>query len=379
MPPRQKILYLMHVHWDWIKQRPHFVAEYLNKEFNITVVFGANYRKSTISNDTNDLLTELIELSGLPYGRFRLISRLNSLVYRHKLKQYIRDSDIVWVTYPYLYEWVRGILPDTMRLVYDCMDDALEAPDVTKKLERRNSLFTLEGALLKRCDVVFVSSDNLRTKILDRYHVNPSVVHVVNNAIHISNKNQANHRSEEFIKIFNTLQSIYHKKIIYLGTIGKWIDFDLILESLEACPQVTYIFIGPLCGDVPKHERLLVFPPIPHDEVSEVMKLSDALVMPFKVSDFIQGVNPVKVYEYIFAQKPAIVVSYKETEKFSRFVHLYTNKNDYISIVNRVMAGTLKLIASPEECIQYINENTWANRVESMEFVLRSLLNQSRY
>ena len=368
----------MHVNWDWIKQRPHFVAEYLNKEFNMTVVHESSYRKSRLTNNHNDLMIEIIELSHLPYGRFQPIHRLNLLAYRHKLKNYIRRSDVVWITHPTLYDWVQGLIPDTVRLVYDCMDDALEDPNVTNDAGRRNFLFTLEDALLRRCDAVFVSSDNLKTKLLERYHVKSSNIHVVNNAINMNHKNQVNNLSAEFSKISDTLQSIYHRKIIYIGTISAWIDFDLILESLEECPNVTYIFIGPLLAKVPKHERLLVFLPIPHDEVFEVMKMSDALVMPFKVSNFIQGVNPVKVYEYIYAHKPAIVVSYKETEKFSRYVHLYTNKNDYMNIVKRLVAGTLQTIASPQECVQYINENTWATRVESMGLVLRNMLDQSR-
>jgi len=374
----KKILYLMHVNWDWIKQRPHFVAEYLNKEFHVTVVHESSYRKSRLSKNKNDLIIEIIELSHLPYGRFRPIHWLNLLAYRHKLKNYIRRSDVVWITHPTLYDWIQGLIPDTVRLVYDCMDDALEDPNVTNDVRRRNFLFTLEDALLRRCDAVFVSSDNLKTKLLERYHVKSSGIHIVNNAINMSNKNQVNNLSEEFSKISDTLQSIYHKKIIYIGTISAWIDFDLIMESLEECPNVTYIFIGPLLANVPKHERLLVFLPIPHDEVFEVMKMSDALVMPFKVSNFIQGVNPVKVYEYIYAHKPAIVVSYKETEKFSRYVHLYTNNNDYMNIVKRLVAGTLQTIASPQECVQYVNENTWAKRVDSMGLVLRNMFDQSR-
>lgn len=36
---KSKILYIMHVPWGWIKQRPHFFAEYLNKDFDVDVVY----------------------------------------------------------------------------------------------------------------------------------------------------------------------------------------------------------------------------------------------------------------------------------------------------------------------------------------------------
>jgi hypothetical protein len=36
--------------------------------------------------------------------------------------------------------------------------------------------------------------------------------------------------------------------------------------------------------------------------------------MPFQVTDLIQSVNPVKLYEYIYSNKASISVRYDETE-----------------------------------------------------------------
>ena len=44
MEQRKKILYLMHIPWGWIKQRPHFLAELLSIDFDVDVF----YKKPTI-------------------------------------------------------------------------------------------------------------------------------------------------------------------------------------------------------------------------------------------------------------------------------------------------------------------------------------------
>ena len=44
---RKKILYIMHVDWNWIKQRPHFIAEELTTWYDIKVVYPhAKHHKS---------------------------------------------------------------------------------------------------------------------------------------------------------------------------------------------------------------------------------------------------------------------------------------------------------------------------------------------
>jgi len=40
---KSKILYLMHVDWEWIKQRPQFIAEGLSKFYDVHVFFPVSY------------------------------------------------------------------------------------------------------------------------------------------------------------------------------------------------------------------------------------------------------------------------------------------------------------------------------------------------
>ena len=70
------------------------------------------------------------------------------------------------------------------------------------------------------------------------------------------------------------------------------------------------------------------------------------LVMPFKLDDLVQAVNPVKLYEYVYSHKPAIAIHYAETEQFEQFVHLYRYYKDSTSgSWNNLPAG----ICSPND------------------------------
>lgn len=363
----------MHVHWGWIKQRPQFVAEHLSLsgEYKVTVFCESSYKKETLVDKKPHSALEVNELSRLPFGRFRLIRWINSIFYKQQLKKALTKTDVIWITYPYLYEWIAGLNLDNIRLVYDCMDDALEAPNVRDNALIRSTLFSLEEKIVKHADVVFASSDNLKRKLVQRYALNPDAIHVVNNAMSIQNCTATTPYSHNFSTLKKSLLDEQKKKIMYLGTIGKWIDFNLIHKSLALFPDIVYVFIGPKENNPMPHERLLFFPPIPHHEVFDAMALADALIMPFVVSEFIMGVNPVKVYEYIHSTKPAIVVAYPETDRFSEYVNLYKNQEEFFELIDYLVSNKLGTKASAEKSSAYVHQNTWGSRSKFILDVLR--------
>lgn len=360
------ILYLMHVHWGWIKQRPQFLAEHLgiSSKYSVSVFCESSYKKHTLTENVPHHSITVNELSRLPFQRFRLIECINTFLCRLQLKKSIRKANIVWITHPYLYNWVSGEELKNARLVYDCMDDISEAPNVKNNQKNKEFVLNLEGEVVRRADHIFASSDNLKNKLIQRYSLNPESILVVNNAISIQSKaDKAITHSNAYTAIQKTLAQTHLKKIMYIGTIGQWIDFDLIHRSLDAFPDIVYFFIGPKESNPKQHDRLIFFPPIHHSEVLCAMTLADALIMPFELSEFIQGVNPVKVYEYIYSDKPAIVVGYPETEKFAKYVNLYHDEIEFFEILSRLVGGEVGVIAEQEESIRYVLQNTWESRV----------------
>ena len=65
----KQILYLMHVPWGWIKQRPHFFAEYLAKDLIVDVY----YKKAILVSKKNQLTLQQ-ENSTLSINGFRQIA-----------------------------------------------------------------------------------------------------------------------------------------------------------------------------------------------------------------------------------------------------------------------------------------------------------------
>jgi teichuronic acid biosynthesis glycosyltransferase TuaH len=366
----ETLLYLMHVNWGWIKQRPHFLAELLNNYFSVQVCFPKQYKNFNITRNIHDANLTLRELFRLPWVSH--FGKLNTTIRQYQIHKFIQDYDIIWVTHPYYFPDIEGALAPGQKLVYDCMDDNINFPEIISNKSLREQLFRYENGLVKKCDIVFCSSHYLKNTIEKRYAINDKLF-VINNAISPymwEHKNiidcSANSRFKEYLNCDLI-------RLVYIGTVSHWIDFDLIMASLAKYKEIAYFFFGPCDGNLPKHDKIYYLGPVEHNYLYDIMRHATALIMPFKVTELIKSVNPVKIYEYILGCKPALVKSYGEAENFGDFVYLYRSFEEYFNFIARLINNNLLLKKPTEQYKQFAQSNTWNHRTAEIVKLLKTL------
>lgn len=364
MLSKKRILYLMHIDWRWIKQRPHFIAEGLSAFSKVLVLYRlSRSRRKLPQNKSN-----VFRLPFLPTPRRILI--LDKIMQKLWLlligKLYFRP-DLIWLTHPYLYQY----LPVSLKKIpifYDCMDDVLAFPQNKKK---STLLFNLEKKLVNECIVVICSSEHLANVITSRYRVSKEKVIVIRNGI-----------SEEFLmkaKSFSLTEKSLSVKpagsfldIVYIGTISTWFDIESIQYCLEVHKDLRFHLIGPSDIVLPQHPRLLIYGAIEHDKLWSYVEKATALIMSFKHIPLVKSVDPVKLYEYIAFGKEIFCIYYDEIKRFSNFVHFYKNKEELSLLIEKLKSGRLCRKNSPDLRLKFISENTWENRIAQLNNFLTS-------
>ena len=258
----KQILYIMNVDWDWIKQRPQYLAEELTKYFFVDVVLPIKYRKHNNVKDRERQIP-LNYWFQLPFGRFSMIRKINNWLIYFYLKFIIKlqDYDLIWMATPIYFSVVKKIISDKQKVIYDCMDDSVEFPS----LKGVQEYCLNEKQLIERADHVFFSANYLRRVILKRYHINNIDSTIINNAL-----------IPKWVSVENSKKKIADGKIhiIYIGTIAQWFDFELIEKSLEKFSNIQYEFYGPIDkGVIFNHSRVIFHGPIPHSELMNVMQV----------------------------------------------------------------------------------------------------------
>jgi len=369
----KKILYLMHIPWGLVKHRPHFIAEHLSEYYKVNVFYKKVYKnnilaKNEILNDVDNI--EIKELFRLPFERYNLIQKISSIIIKFQLKKIINQFDIIWFTGANLFTTIKDILPKNIKIIYDCMDDTIEFFPEKSSFKIREKIINDERELIKRSNIIFTSSNYLKRKLISRYNINKKI-YLINNAIFLD-KIDSYYNIELPFYIKDKLEKI-KIKLMYIGAISKWMDLELIIQSLKQYKEITYIFFGSKYINLPKHSRLLYFGPIENKYIFKIMGEADALIMPFEVNELVLSVDPIKLYEYIFSGKPSISIDYGEILKFKEYVYLYKNKNEYLNLVKNIIKGNLPPKKSLEECRKFALENTWRKRVKNITSIIESI------
>lgn len=360
-----RIVIIMNVDWDWVKQRPHFIAQHLSRSHEVIVLYPFAWRRTHLSKNERDGV-RIYPFLRFPFGgRFAFVGKLNVLLLRMMTSVFLRwhRPDIVWISSPELFEYLPKHL--SAKLIYDCMDDVLA---FSRNASRRYWLEASEKELINSCSLVFCSSENLREKLIVRAG-NSERYSIVHNAFEpsaflgLTENPEAGKKAGQYV-------------LGYVGTISSWLDFEALITIVNAFPSVEIHLMGPIENlgmSLPQHERIKYLGVSRHCDLQMRVSRFDALIMPFKVTELIQSVDPVKLYEYIFFNKPIVSVRYPEIERFSDFVYFYENHEQLVAIFAKYSNVGFKKKYSSEARDRFIVANTWAQRVVCIEETLRQL------
>lgn len=359
----------MHVPWGWIKQRPHFFAEYLAKDCIVDLFY-----KKPILVSKRSLLTPKPENSNLVIKGFRQIAFDKIPVFKYLNLHFFNDFalnlqlpdfsnyDYVWFTCPSIYPLFKNRISDRNKVIYDCMDDILEFSFCRNNNLLREKMILAERELMERSDQIFCSSDYLKDKISNRSGLKKNIV-VLNNAIELPRSFSEELLPDHIHSICSLLEQ-YPYSLLYIGTISEWFDFDMLVKVLNRYEKLHLMLIGPSDVAIPSHPKIHYLGTVERTYIFSIMQKAWCLIMPFKINELIRSVNPVKLYEYIYAGKHIIAPEYGETVKFSKFVNLYKSERDFCDIIERIL-GIKKIDSDTLNNMRLFAENnTWYNRYQ---------------
>ena len=378
---KKKLLYIMSVDWNWIAQRPHFMALELAKYYEVTVVYPRYLYRPWKGQENVRAPGRCIGVPQIPFQETsKVLQRVSTRIFERYTGP-LQNYDIVWFGTPMFARLLPRSYSGTV--VYDYMDDiaALQTQEKVAEYVRRAHAY-----LLRRADLILVTSRYLMDG-LDRKARRKA--HLVRNAYKgggsrfiestmeagtltedASEEGTLNEGASAERSLTEDTQSGLSScktgtgviRLGYVGTISGWMDFPLLMESLERFPRLEYHLWGPAGVEIPEHERLISHGVIEHDRIPEAIRDVDGLIMPFQVNDIVLAVDPVKLYEYISFGKNIIAVRYPEVERFEPYAWLYREKREYLELMEKLCQNDLPVRYSSDEQAAFLKANSWEIR-----------------
>jgi len=259
------------------------------------------------------------------------------------------------------------------RLVwYELIDDRLSFSEVPSRI-RRNVETVLVNA-----DLVTASSGKL-------YDMAKSQRKERNNVFLVGNGVDYDHFAADRhdISFDNTDDSILainklnHPIIGYLGSIGEWFDFELIEKIAARFPTTFILVIGFVFPRLSKRVGEIVreHPNVRFVERKNYSKLAAYLnaftvsIIPFKIYNLTESVNPTKFYEYCAAGRPVITTALPELEKYQDVISYAHDHEEFLESLESIVI--LKTKKQDQDRLRSIaKENLWDSKVQAIIDIL---------
>ncbi|MCD9113571.1 glycosyl transferase [Pseudomonas bijieensis] len=180
--------------------------------------------------------------------------------------------------------------------VYDAMDDF---PAFYQGLSRA-SMERRQAQLIRRVSSVLASSSALRDRLLGM----TDQVELALNACDMHG----------LAPVENLDLGAKQQVLGYVGTLGRWFDWDLVVALAQANPGNRIRLIGPLFTPPPcvLPANIELLPERSHASAVEAMATFSVGLIPFKLNRLTTSVDPIKYYEYRALGLPVISTRFGE-------------------------------------------------------------------
>ena len=256
---------------------------------------------------------------------------LSGFIVRLVVRSHFRRERVTQIVYQ-PEDVLRIIRGNGTTLVYDCVDEHSEYPWNSRWKGRMSRI---ERRLLARCNLVSVSSSYLLQGKKDHC----SEIILVPNGVDFALFNKAAH---DGIDMAERMKLIDAPRIVYVGAIMEWFDYELVRKIAEHSPLWSIVLIGPSrgpLGDLSGIQNVHYLGIVQQSDLPFYLKGASVCIIPFIINDLVRGVNPLKLYEYLAAGKPVVSTALPQVLNLEKdgLVYIGKDHSDFICSIEAAL------------------------------------------
>jgi len=308
------MIYLSPVPWASFSQRPHHFVNWYHQQTGAPVLWIDPYptrlpmlsdfkRKPPVAGQQNVSVPPWLQVRkphSLPIeplpGSAVLLKRLWQNLLREAATFSAQAPCTVCVGKPSeLALQLLALVPES-HAIYDAMDDF---PAFYQGLSHR-AMTRRQAQLIQRVDKVLASSSPLHDKLRGM----TGQIELALNACEMQG-----------LAPVESLDLGPKQQVLgYVGTLGRWFDWDLVIALAQANPGNQIRLIGPLFTAVPRvlPANIELLPECSHASAVAAMATFSVGLIPFKLNRLTASVDPIKYYEYRALGLPVISTRFGE-------------------------------------------------------------------
>ncbi len=244
-------------------------------------------------------------------------------------------------------------------VVYDCLDDIGGFEHTPRSMIER------ESELISMSDLVVATS----ALLYGRFQQRGQRCALIPNAADYEHFSSLPPASQ------SPLAGMPGPVIGYFGAIAEWFDVAAVVGAAQQHPAWSFVLIGDASASDQKSLRSLpnihLLGEKTYAELPAYLTCFDVCTIPFRRIPLTEATNPVKLFEYLSAGKPVVAASLPELQPFKDVVRLYSTVGQFAACLESALQDNDP--ARVEERRRIAWQNTWKNRYEALEPLIREL------
>ncbi|GHH99505.1 teichuronic acid biosynthesis protein TuaH [Neobacillus kokaensis] len=239
----------------------------------------------------------------------------------------------LWYTFPGFP--LLADLFDWNKVIYDCSDlwtSPMNGKPSIPSAVRQRIIARAEGRIIQRADVIFCTSEYLRTKIAEKQGTAEKVFTFENGVEFDLFSNPPVHKE-------NVLPAGFDGTVLgFIGGIKPKLDFALVQEAARKKREWLFLFVGPdgtnghpAFKQLINEKNVLWTGSVAPSDVPKYMDIIDIGMMPYKSSQYNKAVFPLKLFEFLAAGKSVVGLHLPSTKKYAEesiYTYLDTDDSD---------------------------------------------------
>jgi glycosyltransferase involved in cell wall biosynthesis len=309
----------------------------------------------------------------LPPGYAGQLEGLFRPYLQHLIKQWCQQlqepvGEHPWVVapYPYLAPWVRKVPNE--QLIYYNYDNYL-----LYRSSGQQKILEQEDELIERAAVTLCSSKSQAISLQKRHPDQASRIYHFPHGVVDSYLNPQPENPPEPLTVG------------YVGNLIERMDWQLIHQVVQACSEITFVFVGGLDGFVRGssnqawqgyREAVLALPnvrhigKVPQAQVAQYYWSFAVNWMPYAVDHpFNRAACPTKIMDGIASARPFLSSDIPECRLYPEWITIFHSAEEAIALIRKQLAleGTLEAHQKRVKQLEFAHQHTWQSRAQTLE------------
>jgi hypothetical protein len=271
--------------------------------------------------------------------------RLIRIQFSRLLKKLNFKDYFLWIGTPAAASYLDLFKPALM--VYNPVDRYSAFPFVNKLKIRE-----YEKKIAAKADLIICTSEAIRNDFLP---LNNSAITFTHGVDFDHWNSAANNES-----IPSDIKKVGKPIIGYFGSLSSDVlNFKLVLKVADKYPHTNIVLIGRKTKDSAQIEKKTNIHLLGFKEYKLLplyLKQFDVCLIPFHVNELMEGVDPIKLREYLCLGKPVVSTGLPEVVKVGRILYTADNDNEFITLVDKALEEDNSLY---EKRINFARQSDW--------------------